>query len=52
MTTEVIVTIIIAFLGSNGLWALIQSIYNKKDKTQDKLDEKAKGVIIKGKKNW
>lgn len=38
MTTEVIVTIIIAFLGSNGLWALIQSIYNKKDKTQDKLD--------------
>ena len=38
MTTEVLVTIIIAFLGSNGLWALIQSIYNKKDKTQDKLD--------------
>ena len=38
MTTEAIVTIIIAFLGSNGLWALIQSIYNKKDKTQDKLD--------------
>ena len=38
MTTEVIITIIVAFFGSNGLWALMQSIYNKRDKTQDKLD--------------
>jgi TRAP-type uncharacterized transport system substrate-binding protein len=38
MTTDVIITIIVAFFGSNGLWALMQSIYNKRDKTQDKLD--------------
>ena len=32
--------------------ALLQAIQAEEDKTQDKLDEKAKGVIIKGKKNW
>ena len=31
---------------------LLNAIQAQEDKTQDKLDEKAKGVIIKGKKNW
>ena len=31
---------------------LLDAIQAQEDKTQDKLDEKAKGVIVKGKKNW
>ena len=31
---------------------LLNAIQAQEDKTQDKLDEKAKGGIIKGKKNW
>lgn len=31
---------------------LLNAIQAQEDKTQDKLDEKANGVIIKGKKNW
>ena len=31
---------------------LLNAIQAQEDKTQDKLDEKAKGVIIRGKKNW
>lgn len=31
---------------------LLNAIQAQEDKTQEKLDEKAKGVIIKGKKNW
>ena len=31
---------------------LLNAIQAQEDKTQDKLDEKAKGVIVKGKKNW
>ena len=31
---------------------LLNAIQAQEDKTQDKLDEKAKGMIIKGKKNW
>jgi tetratricopeptide (TPR) repeat protein len=31
---------------------LLNAIQAQEDKTQDKLDEKDKGVIIKGKKNW
>ena len=31
---------------------LLNAIQAQEDKTQEKLDEKAKGVIIKGRKNW
>ena len=31
---------------------LLNAIQAQEDKTQDKLDEKAKGIIVKGKKNW
>lgn len=31
---------------------LLNAIQAQEDKTQEKLDEKAKGVIIRGKKNW
>ena len=31
---------------------LLNAIQAQEDKTQDKLDEKAKGVIVRGKKNW
>ena len=31
---------------------LLDAIQAQEDKTQDKLDKKAKGVIIKGRKNW
>lgn len=31
---------------------LLNAIQAQEDKTQEKLDEKAKGVVIKGKKNW
>ena len=31
---------------------LLDAIQAEEDKTQDKLDEKAKGFIVKGKKNW
>ena len=31
---------------------LLNAIQAQEDKTQDKLDEKAKGIIIRGKKNW
>ena len=31
---------------------LLDAIQAQEDKTQDKLDEKAKGVVVKGKKNW
>ena len=32
-----------------ALWEAIQA---QEDKTQEKLDEKKKGIIIRGKKNW
>ena len=31
---------------------LLDAIQAQEDKTQDKLDEKAKGVVVKGRKNW
>ena len=31
---------------------LLDAIQAQEDKTQDKLDKKAKGVIVKGRKNW
>ena len=31
---------------------LLNAIQAQEDKTQEKLDEKAKGVVIRGKKNW
>jgi hypothetical protein len=31
---------------------LLNAIQAQEDKTQEKLDEKKKGIIIRGKKNW
>ena len=31
---------------------LLNAIQAQEDKTQEKLDEKAKGVVVKGRKNW
>ena len=31
---------------------LLDAIQAQEDKTQDKLDKKAKGVVVKGRKNW
>jgi len=31
---------------------LLDAIQAQEDKTQDKIDEKKKGVIVKGRKNW
>ncbi|MBR2169738.1 MAG: hypothetical protein IJ952_05150, partial [Alistipes sp.] len=31
---------------------LLDAIQAQEDKTQDKLDKKAKGIIVKGRKNW
>ena len=31
---------------------LLDAIQAQEDKTQEKLDEKAKGVVVRGRKNW
>ena len=31
---------------------VLNAIQAQEDKTQEKLDEKAKGVVVRGRKNW
>lgn len=44
MTNTILIPIIIAVIGSNGLWVFITSIYNKKSKKTKDLEELKKSV--------
>lgn len=39
MTTELVITVVLAALGSSGLWKLIDTLIARADKKKDKYDE-------------